>query len=332
MGKRINLGIAGCGNSARTIHYPKLADASGEFEVAACFDLDAGRAREAGSLYGAKSYSELDAFLGHPGLELVLVATKPASTHTEIGLAALEAGKHVLLEKPMCGSREEGLRLMEKAAETKRILTVYHNRRTAEWDPDFAGLTWMVGQGVLGNVKMFESTVCGNLLDADWIFDWGIHIFDQVLTLLKEKPLEVICGAAGSPPENALKGPWAALVRLEKGKTGLASMRSGAPGSHTRFSVMGDRGGCAWPRGSARFEGADRSELTVESPAVYRGRGMEALSPSKTVIKTETFYHNLYRAVTGQCPPMVKPEEALRAVDLALAAMESAETGKAVKI
>jgi scyllo-inositol 2-dehydrogenase (NADP+) len=330
MRSKIKMGIAGCGNSAKNIHYKKLKSASDFFEVAAVFDLDLTRAEEIGKLYGAKAYGSLESFLNHPGMELVLVATKPPSTHTKIGLAALESGKHALLEKPMCASREEGIKLLEKAEETGKLLTVFHNRRTADWDADFAGVRFAIEEGYFGDVKIFESTVCGNLIDAEWIFDWGIHVFDQVLMTIKEKPVEVSCGAS-FVEGSAIKGPWAALIKFENGKTGIASMRTGLPGSHPRFSVMGETGGCSWPAGNAKII-EEENRLLIRVPEIHRGRRENPTASFEAEINFTPFYNNLYEAIKGDAELLVKPGEALAAVCATSAAMESCLTGRAVSL
>lgn len=330
--KKLTFGIVGCGNSARNIHYKQLERARDKIEVGACFDLDALKADEICRLYGAKPYSSLKDFLGHPGLDLVLVATKPPSTHAEVGLAALEAGKHVLLEKPMCDSHAEGAALIEKSREKGLVLTVFHNRRGAEWDPDFEAVRWGVSQGYFGKLKLFETLWCGNYLNAEWLFDWGIHLFDQLLAIMKAEPVEVSCSAGPPGKMGTPSGPWAAFVRFDDGSAGIVSMRIGNFGDYPRFTLAGDTGGCSWPARSARVEEPGSGKLLCSVPAVHAGQEKESQEPFETVIEFTPFYENLYEAVTSGAELIVKPEEALAAVDLANAAMESARKEKSVRM
>ncbi len=323
---KLKMGIVGCGNSAKNIHYRMLKAITEKIEVAACFDKDGNRAAEVGGIYDAKPYDSLDSFLDHPGLDLVLVATRPPTTHAEIGLAALEAGKHVLLEKPICETHEEGIRLIEKANEKDRILTVFQNRRGPEWDPDFAAARWGIEQGYFGDVRIFESIWCGNLLNPAWMHDWGIHIFDQVLSIMKEKPVEISSGSSFPEAGDIPCGPWVAFIRFENGKIGVASMRIGLFGEYPRFSIIGDKGGCAWPARSARVENPGVNELSCDIPSVLRGREEEAYEPFNVKIKFTPFYENLYAAITGGAELIVKPEEALRALDVTNAAIKSVKT------
>ena len=325
MGKTYGIGIVGCGNSAKNIHHPKLMEVADEFQVRACFDIDENRVGEVAELYGAKGFFKIDEMLASPDVDVVLVCTKPASTHTEIGLAALDAGKNVVLEKPMCGSHEEGERLIKKARSVGKILSVYQSRR---WDPEFICLRWAMEQGYFGEVKMFESLVCGNLLDANWLFDWGVHLIDQALNVCGGQPIEVTCQSAGDPENES--GPWFALIRFDNGKTALATMRSGVPGGYPRYSLIGDRGAVAWPT----WQGGTitQSELTTEIPPIARGAGKDILELGERTISFTSFYRNLYETLNGDAELAVKPEEALMVVDVTLAAIESSKMKTSVSL
>ena len=315
----IKMGIVGCGNSARNIHYPQLNKRQHQFKVVACCDLDKTRAEAIGKLYEAKAYTDLTAFLSHPDMELVLVTTKPPSTHASVGLAALDAGKHVLLEKPMCATHEEGIQLVKKA---KKILTVYHNRR---WDPEFLELQWAIQQGFFGNIKLFEIMVCGNLLNADWLVDFGVHLFDQALFLGQDKPIEVSCVASFPDDAEGNSGPFVAWMRFNNGKCGIVSMRVGEGGEYPRFSVVGDKGGCAWPVNDGRIKYEDNA-LTTNIPAIHQGAGKPDLKPGAVRIPFIPFYQNLYEALTLGRELAVKPEEALAVIDVMRAAIQSCKT------
>lgn len=330
MDGKLNIGIVGCGNSASKIHCRQLLDAAEKIDVAACFDMEFSKAEEVGKLYNAKPYRELNEFLDHPGLEAVLVATKPPATHAKIGLQALDSGKHLLLEKPMCATRQEGEQLIKKAREKNRVLTVFQNRRGAEWDPDFEAMRWGVEQGYFGSLKIFETIWAGNVLNAEWLLDWGVHLFDQVLTMFKTMPVEVVCSAGPVGKGGVPVGPWAAFMRFAGGEIGMASMRIGVFGEYPRFSLFGENGGCAWPARSARIERPDENLLKCDIPAIQRGRDNEPLEPFSTEIGFTRFYDNFYDAVRHGAEVLVKPEEALMTVDVANAAVESSLTGKPI--
>ncbi len=326
----IEIGIVGCGNSARNIHYPVLSKCPEKFRVTACCDIAADRAGEVGKLYGAKPYTDLVLFLKHPGIRLVLVTTKPPSTHTEVALQALAAGKDVLVEKPMCGSHDEGIALIETARKYGRVLTVYHCRR---WDPEFVEVRWAIEQGYFGNVRLFETLVCGNLIGVDWLFDWGVHLIDQALLVGAGRPVEVTCGASFPHGIEKDSGPWTALIRFDNGRVSTAKMMT-ATGEYPRFFVAGDKGGCAWPLGGNRMN-MDGHELVTELPEIGLGRetGGEPVLPSRKVrIPVVPFYDNLYSVLTANAEPAVKPEEALSVIDVTLAAIESAKSQRSIRL
>jgi predicted dehydrogenase len=124
-------------------------------------------------------------------VELVVVSTPPDS-HAGWALAALERGKHVVLEKPMALSAEEADAVLSAAAANDRHVVVYQNRR---WDADFLALQRVVDEGRLGEVFHLEAFVGGHGHPCNYwhsdagvsggaIFDWGSHYLDQVLLLM----------------------------------------------------------------------------------------------------------------------------------------------------
>ena len=331
--KPIKMGIVGCGNSARNIHYPKLKDLRDQFEVVACYDVDSARANGIAELYGACPYTDRSAFFNHSGLELVLIATKPLDTHAPLGIAALEAGKHVVLEKPMCTSHEEGIRLMAAARKAGKILTVYHSRR---WDPEFLELRWAMSRGYFGKIRMFETLVCSNLLYVEWIIDWGVHLIDHCLVVCGGKPVEVSCTVTFPDKAETNGGPWTAWIRFDNGCIGVASMKTGAGGSYPRFAVVGDQGGCAWPSAGARWEAGklkfDEKEVITDLPAIYCGKEKEPIKMGEVRIPFCAFYPNLYDVLTGKAELAVKPEEALLVIDVMQACLESVRKNKSILI
>ena len=131
------------------------------------------------------------ALLDDDDVDLVVVSTPPSS-HAEWVLRALEAGKHVVVEKPFCLTVEEADRQVAAAAERGLLLAVYQNRR---WDRDYQALKRVVRSGAIGEVFHFESFVGGyghpcnywhsdEAISGGAVYDWGSHYLDWVLDLL----------------------------------------------------------------------------------------------------------------------------------------------------
>jgi len=109
---KVKIGIIGCGNISAT--YFNAAKRFDIFEVIACADLDVERARMRAEEFHIPKACSVEELLKDPEVEIVVNLTIPAA-HAEICLAALRAGKHVHVEKPLCVTREEGLQVLELA-------------------------------------------------------------------------------------------------------------------------------------------------------------------------------------------------------------------------
>jgi predicted dehydrogenase len=157
---------------------------SPDWDLVAVCDLDPERAR---SVIGARSTVEaitsVDALLAREDIDAVAVAT-PAHTHAPIALAALEAGKHVLIEKPLADSSERAHQLVSRAADLERVLMVDH---TFCYTPVVLKMRDLIEEGTLGDL-LFVDSVRINLglvqPDVDVFWDLAPHdlsILDFIL-------------------------------------------------------------------------------------------------------------------------------------------------------
>ncbi|WP_437918324.1 Gfo/Idh/MocA family oxidoreductase [Sphingobacterium sp. LRF_L2] len=188
--KNITTGILSFGMSGQVFHSPFI-DAHADFDLRGIVE----RSKKIAHQYYPHiiSYDSVDELLNDEQIELVIVNT-PNYLHFEHALAALQAGKHVLVEKPATTDRTELLTL-QKLAESKGLhYMVYQNRR---WDTDFNTVKNIIESGKLGKiievnfrfdrykptigVKTFKEkgATAGNGL----VFDLGPHLLDQVISL-----------------------------------------------------------------------------------------------------------------------------------------------------
>ena len=110
--KKLKIGIIGCGGIAKQKHLPALKENADLNEMIAFCDIVEERALEAAKKFGgedAKVYTDYRELLANPDIDVVHVCT-PNVSHSEITVAAFEAGKHVYCEKPMSHSGEEAER------------------------------------------------------------------------------------------------------------------------------------------------------------------------------------------------------------------------------
>ncbi|MBD2768742.1 Gfo/Idh/MocA family oxidoreductase [Hymenobacter sp. BT664] len=185
----IRTALLAYGMSGKLFHAPFLAAHPG-FDLWAVAERTAQRMRQ--DYPTVRSYPSVTELLADPAVELVVLNT-PNNTHFALAQQALEAGKHVLLEKPVASSAAQLRELQARARAANRCLLAYHNRR---WDSDFEAVRRVVESGQLGqlievhlrfdrykpglNVKKFkEEPGPGSGL----LYDLGPHLLDQALSL-----------------------------------------------------------------------------------------------------------------------------------------------------
>jgi scyllo-inositol 2-dehydrogenase (NADP+) len=183
----VSVGLVGFGNSGRFIHCPLITAAG--MTLAGVVTRQAEAVRQ--SLDKATVYDGLDALLSDPVIELVVIAT-PNHLHAPQAMAALQAGKHVVIDKPFALNLDEVDALLKTAEQQRRYLSVFHNRR---WDSDFLMLKQVLDSQRLGeiySVQMRWDRYRPTVLDR-WrerqaagggLFpDLGSHLIDQMLCL-----------------------------------------------------------------------------------------------------------------------------------------------------
>lgn len=178
----IGVAIVGYGLAGRTFHAPVLARTQG-FVVRTIVSSK----NEAPA--GVNIVTDIEQALADPAIELVVIAT-PNTTHAPLATRALRAGKHVVVDKPFATTVAEAEEVVAIAAETKRTLAVFHNRR---WDSDF--LTLKSIRHELGDIVEMHSHLDRYRPDvpvrwreepapgAGLWFDLGPHLVDQALQL-----------------------------------------------------------------------------------------------------------------------------------------------------
>jgi phthalate 4,5-cis-dihydrodiol dehydrogenase len=155
----VAIGIAGLGAAGRAF-IPAIRAHSGLTLAAVCDPVAEVRTAVAGEL-GVRGYSSLQELLVHPGLDALYIAT-PTPLHREHAMAALAAGKHVLLEKPMTARFEDARAVVGAAEQAGRVLVVGHSH---SFDLPIARMREIVAGGTLGRVRMVN-TWCY----SDWMF------------------------------------------------------------------------------------------------------------------------------------------------------------------
>jgi predicted dehydrogenase len=144
---------------------------------------------------GIVGYRSADQLFADSVTDIAIIATPP-NTHFQLALSALEAGKHVVVEKPLCLTVDEADKLIDVAESNRKVLTVHHNRR---WDQDYRTLVALVDAGVVGEVFNIETSVGGfdhpcrawhsdTDVSGGLAYDWGAHHIDWIHQLYGSAP------------------------------------------------------------------------------------------------------------------------------------------------
>jgi predicted dehydrogenase len=140
----IRIGIVGCGEAAQVIHLPVLREARDKFCVTALCDASRQVVDQVGGIWGiGKRYVATDALVADENVDAVLV-TNPHALHAETALAAMAAGKHVFIEKPMCLTLAEADQLLAGQKKSNVTVQIGYMRRYA---PAFAEAAKLLGDG-----------------------------------------------------------------------------------------------------------------------------------------------------------------------------------------
>jgi len=167
----INIGIIGCGKIAQVRHIPEYA-ANPNARLAGYYDLNQERAAGLAKKFGGKAYSSVEELLADKKIEAVSVCTANAS-HAAISIAALNAGKHVLCEKPMATTLADCEAMVKTASERKRTLMIGQNQRMAK---AHVKARQLIASGLIGEIISFRTTF-GHGGPETWSIDPGQNVW-----------------------------------------------------------------------------------------------------------------------------------------------------------
>ena len=276
-------------------------------------------------------------------LDLIVVAT-PNHTHFALAKAALEADKHVIVEKPFTVTADEGFELTEIAKLRGKILTVHHNRR---WDGDFLTVSKIIQKGLLGRLVEMEiryDRYRPFLRSDTWkeehlpgtgiLYDLGSHLIDQAQTLFG-LPESVRADVRTQRLGGKIPDNFEVVLNYGNLKVTLkAGMLVRQPLPH--YTLLGDKG-------SFIKYGMDVQEEDLKTGAMPSTRNKWGIEPESQwgEINTEieglrltgkveseagdyrSFYNNVRDAVLKNTPIKVTPTQATNTIKIIELAMRS---------
>jgi predicted dehydrogenase len=342
----IQTGIASYGMSGSVFHAPFL-DIHPLFEIHTIVERSTNKARERYPYVRiARSFDDM---LADAAIRLVVVNT-PDLTHYEFARRALEAGKHVIVEKPFVFEVAEGEALIALAKAQGLMLAVYQNRR---WDGDFLTVQRIIQSGVLGRVVEFQSAYQryrNYIQENTWkekaggrvgiTYNLGSHTIDQALRLFG-RPQAVYADIDSLREHSQVDDYYHIQLIYEGLKVSLRAgylMREETP----RYYVHGTQG-------SYVKYGLDPQEELLKTGAVPCTEGWGAENESSWGVlntsidglhfrgKVETlhgnyaaFYDDIYQAISQGRPPATDASSVIDVIRIIDAAFQSAQTHKAI--
>jgi scyllo-inositol 2-dehydrogenase (NADP+) len=340
----IRVGIVGYGFAGRGFH-AYLVNRVPDLRLAAVASRDPDRRARAEREYGVATFATPDEMIEQGSVDLVVVAT-PHHTHAPLAIAALEAGKDVVVDKVMALNLAEADAMIAAGRRHGRLLGVFQNRR---WDWDFLTVKRILAEGLLGAPYLFESAVLRYRGPRGWraqaaeaggiLFDWGAHLIDQALQLVPAAVDGVTCDIQHRS-WGAEIGSYARLrMRFANGVLYDVELGNLARYDRPRWLVLGERGALVKhgldPQEPAMLAGdiAAARELPEHRARVRTDvGGLEAELVVESARGDWTdYYRNVSDALHGRAELAVKPEEVRRQIAILDAAMESSRTGQTVR-
>jgi len=344
----MGFGIIGCGMIAN-FHAKAIADIRGA-KLAACFDMFPAAAERLASQTGCKAYGDLDKLLADPNVDIVTICT-PSGSHQEPAVAAAQAGKHVIVEKPLevtlkrCDSI---IAACERAGVA--LATIFPSR----FHESSQLLKQAVDQGRFGRLTIGDAYVKwyrtqqyydSGAWRGTWKLDGGGALMNQaihsvdLLTWLMGPVAEITAHTATLAHERIeVEDVAMATLRFGNGALGVVEATTAAyPGALKRIEIHGSEGSAileeedlkSWDFAKptkadkallARMQGKTKTGGGAADPAAIGHHGHAAL------------FKDVAAAIKKGGRPLVDGHEGRRSVEIILGIYKAAETGKAVHL
>ena len=338
------IGFGGMGS----FHYKKLLQGQ-EMVCTGVWDIREERLEYARSL-GLHAYGSLEEVLADDTIELVLIAT-PNDVHKPIAIAALEAGKHVICEKPVTLNATLLAEMQAAADKAGKLLTVHQNRR---WDRGYHIVKQILDEGKLGNVYRIESRVHGaHGIPGDWrqeadkgggmVYDWGIHLLDQAMMLFPDNKITSVYATLNNVTNENVDDGFFVDLLFDNGIHYTVEVGTSHFITLPRWMVMGIDGTMLLDNWGLEGKivcahGEDDKDVT---PVVTAAGLTKTMAPRREdTIKTYDipdiwpdlgeYYRNITACLEGEATPIVTPDQMMRVMRLIEAVFASAESGQVV--
>ena len=316
----IGLGRAGWNFHVRTIHSRE------DFQVVAVADPDKARQQQAVEELGVAAFDDLTSLLKGSDAELVVIATASID-HASHSIQALEAGRHVLTEKPMATSLKDADRMLATAEKTGNILTIHQSQR---WSPVFAFIKKMLSDQRLGQVFFIRSGTYSYARRNDWqtlrkyggglLNNTGVHIVDQCVILMESPIVDVFGDLQQILQPGDTEDHLKVVMRGENGRVIDLEISTACAAALPNWTLMGTRGTLTLTGRETALLRHVKGELapveTIDRPLAadrkYGVAGGEEIAFEEVELEARAdpgplFYDRLHAAIRSGAPPPVDP-------------------------
>ena len=342
----INVGILGCGKIAQVRHIPEYAE-NPDVKLAAFYNPSRKRAEEQAEKYGGKVYDTAEELLADRSIDAVSICAANYA-HAELSIKALEAGKHVLCEKPMATTLADCEAMVECAKRTGKFLMIGHNQRLAKAHVEAKRL---IDQGLIGDIITFRTTFghggpetwAINPGKNVWFFDkkkaamgamadLGVHKTDLIQFLTGQRVVRTTARLVTLDK----RGEDGELIGVDDNAVCIYEMSGGAFGtmtaSWTYYGAEDNSTVLYGTKGIMRIYDDPAHSIVVKlSDGEEQVYDVEQIQTNDNQTKSGVI--DLWvECLKNNTPPEISGESALYAMRAVFASIESSQTGRAVEI
>ncbi len=318
-GKSFNMGKAHCNYIKETY---------GLNLVAVC-DTDKSRLIEAKQDFPEiNTYSNVSDLIKKEQFDMAVVVTTH-NTHAELAIQFLSAGKHTIVEKPMCITVKEADSMIKISEKNKVMLSVFHCRR---WDGDFMAIQEAINEGLIGKVFHLDAYCGGYGYPGKWwrsdkkisgglIYDWGAHFIDWILQFIKDEIDTVYAFSQKRVWHSVTNEDYYFLViRFESGICATYEHSQISAVGKPRWRILGEKGGILDIGGGIFKLNTHLNGIWSEIELKYKKSNWNS------------YYYNIADHLLMNEPLIVTPQSARKVIAVIETAQKSAETHRAEKL
>jgi len=348
---QIRVGIIGSGGIFRGLHIPYY-EMTKRAKIVAVADINEASAKEIAQRFGTDDYyADYRQLLDRKDIDAVDVCVHPRP-HRDIAVYAAQAGKHILVEKPMCKTVAEADEMIAAADKAKVTLQVAY---MMPFNPNIKKLKELLSDGTLGDVKMAYCNQVGWFGPGHpWLFireesggmlvEQAIHNFDVWLWLygpvasIYANTSHVPLGGTYPEPSKAVENNAVMMMNFKNGGVGMFIKSWAAEVGHGGEGVVCSKGSAAFGEGGLRWKTHDMKEVQTFTAPVPDDDTYRTLSPEARergywgyASKGASIEHWL-KCIAGEEKPTTSGRVGRAGIEIAEAAYRSSETGAPVTL